>query len=91
MIDVYTGIIKAVFIMLGIVAGIVLLSRYAGKFKLPFRSEEQNYGLKKVGSLYLGYKKFISVVEVKDRVLVVGGGDKELFLLTEWKQEDKQP
>jgi flagellar biogenesis protein FliO len=91
MIDVYTGIIKAVFIMFGIVAGIVLLSRYAGKLKLPFRSQEQNYGLKKVGSLYLGYKKFISVVEVKDRVLVVGGGDKELFLLTEWKQEDKQP
>lgn len=91
MIDVYTGIIKVIFIMLGIVAAIVLLARYSGKFKLPFRTEEQNYGLKKVGSLYLGYKKFVSVIEVKDHVLVVGGGDKELFLLTEWKKEDKEP
>jgi flagellar biogenesis protein FliO len=91
MIDVYTGIIKVIFIMLGIVAAIVLLARYSDKFKLPFRTEEQNYGLKKVGSLYLGYKKFVSVIEVKDHVLVVGSGDKELVLLTEWKKEDKEP
>jgi flagellar biogenesis protein FliO len=90
MIDVYTGIIKVIFIMLGIIAGIVLLSRYAGKFKIPFRSEEHNYGLKKVGSLYLGYKKFVSVIEVKDHVLVIGGGDKELSLLARWKKEDIQ-
>jgi flagellar biogenesis protein FliO len=90
MIDVYIGIIKVLFIMLGIVAGIVLLSRYARKFKIPFRSEEQNYGLKKVGSLYLGYKKFVSVIEVRDHVLVIGGGDKELSLLAKWKKEDTQ-
>jgi flagellar biogenesis protein FliO len=90
MIDVYTGIIKVVFVMLGILAGIVLLARYSGKLKIPFRTEEQNYGLKKVGSLYLGYKKFVSVIEVKDHVLVVGVGDKELSLLAEWKKEETQ-
>jgi flagellar biogenesis protein FliO len=90
MIDIYTGIIKVIFVMLGIVACIVLLSRYAGKFKIPFSSEEHNYGLKKVGSLYLGYKKFVSVIEVKDHVLVIGGGDKELSLLAKWKKEDPQ-
>ena len=90
MIDIYMGIIKVFLIMLGIIAGIVLLSRYAGKFKIPFRSEDQNYGLKKVGSLYLGYKKFVSVIEVKNHVLVIGGGDKELSLLAKWKKEDTQ-
>lgn len=90
MIDIYTSIIKMIFIMLGIVAGIVLFARYAGKLKLPFRSEEQNYGMKKVGSLYLGYRKFVSVVEIKDHVLVIGGGDKELSLLAKWKKEDKE-
>jgi flagellar biogenesis protein FliO len=39
--------------------------------------------------MYLGYKKFISVVEVKDYVLVIGGGDKEISLLAKWKKEDK--
>jgi len=91
MIDIYTSIIKMIFIMLGIVAGIVLLARYSGKLKLPFRADEQNYGMKKVGSLYLGYRKFVSVVEIKDHVLVIGGGDKELSLLAKWKKEDKEP
>lgn len=91
MIDVYTGIIKMIFILLGIVAGIVFFARYSGKFKLPFRADEQNYGMKKIGSLYLGYKKFVSVVEINDHVLVIGGGDKEVSLLAKWKKEDKQP
>jgi flagellar biogenesis protein FliO len=90
MIEVYAGIVKVILIMLGIVAGIIVLTRYSGKFKFPLlRSQEQNYGLKKVGSMYLGYKKFISVVEVKDYVLVIGGGDKEISLLAKWKKEDK--
>jgi flagellar biogenesis protein FliO len=90
MIDVYTGVIKVIFVMLGIIAVIVLLARYSGKLKIPFRTETQNYGLKKVGSLYLGYKKVVSVIEVKDHVLVVGVGDKELSLLAEWKKEETQ-
>jgi len=90
MIDVYVGIIKVVLIMLGIIAGIIVFTRYAGKSKfLSLRSQDQSYGLKKVGSMYLGYKKFISVVEVKDYVLVIGGGDKEISLLAKWKKEDK--
>jgi flagellar biogenesis protein FliO len=40
-------------------------------------------------TIHLGYKKFISVVEVKDYVLVLGVGEKEMSLLTKWKKEDK--
>ena len=75
MMDVYTGIVKVILIMLGIIAAIILLSRYAGKFKIPLRQKNSHYGLKKVDSLYLGYKKFISVIEVKDYVLVIGLGE----------------
>jgi flagellar biogenesis protein FliO len=39
-------------------------------------------------TIHLGYKKFISVVEVKDYVLVLGVGEKEMSLLTKWKKED---
>jgi flagellar biogenesis protein FliO len=40
-------------------------------------------------TIHLGYKKFISVVEVKDHVLVLGVGEKEMSLLTKWKKEEK--
>jgi len=36
------------------------------------------------------YKKFISVVEIKDYVLVIGAGDKEMSLLAKWKKEGQQ-
>lgn len=88
MMDVYTGAAKVIFILIGIIAAIILFSRYAGKIKMPFKTEEQSYNIKKVGSLYMGYKKFISVVEINEHVLVVGGGDKELSLLAKWKKED---
>ncbi len=86
--DVYTGAAKVIFIMIGIIAAIILFSRYAGKIKMPFKTEEQGYSIRKVGSLYMGYKKFISVVEINNHVLVVGGGDKELSLLAKWEKED---
>lgn len=87
MMDVYMGIAKVILLMLGIVAAIILLSRYAGKFKFPLRPQNSGYGLKKVDSLYLGYKRFISVIEVKDYVLVVASGDKGMSLLAKWKKE----
>ena len=90
MMEMYAGIAKVFFIMLGIIAAIVLFSRYTGKFKIPFRSEEQNYNIKKVGSLTMGYRKFISAVEVNNHALVVGGGDKELPLLAKCKKEEPE-
>lgn len=86
--EMYLGIIKVIFIMAGMIAGIYLLSRYATK--MNFRLGPKNsssYGLKKVDTIYLGYKKFISVVEVKDHVLVIGAGEKEMSLLARWKKQ----
>ncbi len=85
--DMYLGIIKVIFIMAGMIAGIYLLSRYATKMNFRFGAKNASgYGLKKVDTIYLGYKKFISVVEVKDHVLVIGAGEKEMSLLARWKK-----
>jgi flagellar biogenesis protein FliO len=88
MMDVYLSIIKVILILLGIVAGMLLLYRYAGKLKLNLRPGQSEYKLNKPGSIYLGYKKFITVVEVNEHVFVVGVGDKEMTLLAKWKKAD---
>jgi hypothetical protein len=41
-----------------------------------------------VETVHLGYKKFVSVLEIRDRVLVIGVGEKEMSLLTEWRNEE---
>ena len=88
--DMYLGIIKVILIMAGMIAGIYLLKRYAAKMNLRFGAKSTSgYDLKKVDTIYLGYKKFISVVEVKDHVLVIGAGEKEMSLLARWKKQGK--
>jgi len=86
--DTYLGIIKVIFIMAALIAGIYLLSRYAGKLNLRFKPKgAADYGLKKVDTIYLAPRKFISVVEVRDHVLVIGAGEKEISLLATWRKE----
>jgi flagellar biogenesis protein FliO len=89
MMDTYLGLIKVVLILFGIVGAIVLLYRYAGKLKLNLKPGQSEYKLSKPASIYLGYKKSISVVEVNEHVLVVGVGDKEMTLLATWEKMDK--
>jgi flagellar biogenesis protein FliO len=84
------NILRVILVLIGIVAGMVFLYRLASKYKFDLiKPKGTGYGLKKVDTLHLGYKKFISVVEVKDHVLVLGIGEKEMSLLTKWKKEDK--
>lgn len=88
--NVYFGALKMLFVLAAMVAGIIILYRYSDKLKL-IGPKQKSHGLQKVDTLHLGYRKFISVVEVKDHVLVVGVGDKEVTLLAEWKKEDGNP
>jgi flagellar biogenesis protein FliO len=89
MMDTYLGIIKVILILFGIVGGMVLLFRYAGKLKLNLRPGQSEYKLNKPASIYLGYKKFISVVEVNEHVFVVGVGEREMTLLAKWEKVEK--
>jgi flagellar biogenesis protein FliO len=84
------NIMRVILVLIGIVAGMVFLYRLASKYNFNFKTKgTSEYGLKKSDTIHLGYKKFISVVEVKDYVLVLGVGEKEMSLLTKWKREDK--
>jgi flagellar biogenesis protein FliO len=89
MMDTYLSLIKVILILFGIVGAIVLLYRYSGKLKLNLKPGQSEYRLNKPASIYLGYKKSISVVEVNEHVLVVGVGDKEMTLLAKWEKTDK--
>lgn len=84
------NIMRVILVLIGIIAGMVFLYRLADKYKFNFKPKATTeYSLKKMDTIHLGYKKFISVVEVKNYVLVLGVGEKEMSLLTKWKKEDK--
>jgi flagellar biogenesis protein FliO len=89
--DLLLGTIRTVLVLAGIVAAILLMYRYSGKLKLNLKPKDRIYGLKRVDTLTLGYKKFVSVIEVKDHVLVLGVGEKEISLLARWRKEDGTP
>ena len=85
----YLSVIKMFLLVVAFACGILLFYRYSGKLKLG--SSSKSHSLNKVETIHLGYKKYVSVLEVRDRVLVVGVGEKELSLLAEWKNEEKAP
>ena len=86
--NIYFSTIKMLLVVLAMVCVIVLFFRYSGKLKLklPVRSS----GLQKVETIHLGYRKFVSVMEIKDHVLVVGVGEKEISLLASWRREEEK-
>ena len=80
------SVIKMLLVVAVIACGILVFLRYGNRLKL--RPDGKRYGLQKVETVHLGYKKFVSVVEIRDRVLVIGVGEKEMSLLTEWRNEE---
>ena len=89
MMEGYFNIMRVILVLIGIVAAMVFLYRYGSKYKFNLKTRGTDYGLKKMDTVHLGYKKFVSVLEVKDYVLVLGIGEKELSLLAKWKKEEK--
>jgi flagellar biogenesis protein FliO len=83
----YFSVIKMLLVVVVLGCAVVLFYRYGDKLK--FRPLSKSYGLQKVETIHLGYKKFVSVVEIRNRVLVIGVGEKEISLLAEWANEEK--
>ena len=83
--NIYLSTIKMLLVVVAMVCGIILFFRYSGKLrlKLPMR----NSGPQRVETIHLGYRKFVSVLEVRNHVLVIGVGEKDLSLLAQWEQE----
>jgi flagellar biogenesis protein FliO len=84
----YTDFIKVILVLLGLLGCLGLLYKFMGKYKGNWKSKNKGYGLKRVETIPLGYKKFISVVEIRDQVLVVGVGQDAISLLAQWKKEE---
>ena len=86
----FTQIIRVVLALIAVVAFMLVLYKYAGKFKLNLNLKQKTtpYALRKLDMIHLGYRKFVSVVEVKDQILVIGMGEKELSLLARWTKEE---
>ena len=88
----YTQIIRVVLALIAVVAFMLILYRYAGKlkFNLNLKQKTTPYGLRKLDMIHLGYRKFVSVVEIKDQILVIGMGEKELSLLARLTKEENE-
>ncbi len=87
--NIYVQMIRVILVLAAVVATMFFLYKYAGKFKFNMvKQKESANSLKKIDMIHLGYKKFISVVEVNNRVLVIGVGEKDLSLLAQWTKED---
>jgi flagellar biogenesis protein FliO len=86
--SIYFSAVKMLLALAAMVFVAGVLYRYMGKWRVSLAPKGKSYGLQKVETVHLGYKKFVSVLEVKDHVLVIGVGDKEMALLTQWKKEE---
>ncbi|MCX7856695.1 MAG: flagellar biosynthetic protein FliO [Deltaproteobacteria bacterium] len=88
--ELYLGIIKVSLFLLGVTGILIIIKRYG--FRLSFNPEkkDEHRGLKKLDTVHLGYRKFVSVLEIKDRILVVGVSEKEICLLTQWKKDGNE-
>ena len=89
--SIYISALKMLLALAAMVFVALVCYRYMGKWRLNLQPRGQRYGLQKTETIHLGYRKFISIVEVSGRVLVIGVGDKEMALLTEWKKEEESP
>jgi flagellar biogenesis protein FliO len=85
--NIYLSAIKMLLVLGAMVFGGLALYRYMGKWRVGQGSGNRGHGLSRVETIHLGYRKFVSVLEVRNRVLVIGVGEKELALLAQWEKE----
>ena len=84
----YGEFIKVLLVLLGLLGCLGILYKVMGKYKGNWNSKGVAYRLRRVETIPLGYKKFISVVEIRDQVLVIGVGQDTISLLARMKKED---
>jgi flagellar biogenesis protein FliO len=85
--NIYVSSLRMLVALAVVVIGIIILYRYSNKLK--FNIKDREHTVQKIDTIHLGYRKFVSVLQVKDRLLVLGVGDKEMCLLADLKSEEK--
>ncbi len=89
--EMYGDFIKVILVLVGLLGCLGLLYKVMAKYKGNWNSRSSGYGLRRIETIPLGYKKFISVVEIRDQILVVGVGQDSISLLAQLKKEDEAP
>jgi len=85
--ETYLYIIKLVLFLIAFICAGLIFYRYKDKLKPSLLRQNNTVGLKKRDTLYLGYKKFITLVEFENYSFLIGVGDKEISILHAWKRE----
>lgn len=87
--NIYIAFAKVIFVLLAMLAALVVFHRYAGKFRLNLNMKGRagDSAIRKGETIHLGYRKFLSVVEVRDRVFLLAVGQDQVSLLHQWKKE----
>lgn len=90
--EIYVNLIKVILLLLGMLGVMALLYRFLGKQKglLPFAGRKTGGYVKKLETVHMGNRKFLSVVEVKDHILVIGVGQENMVLLAQWPKAEKE-
>ncbi len=86
--EMYGDFIKVILVLVGLLGCLGLLYKVMAKYKGNWNPKGTGYGLRRVETIPLGYKKFISVVEIRDQILVIGVGQDTISLLAQLKKEE---
>lgn len=85
--SVYIAFAKVILILLAMLGILAVLHRYAGRFRLNLKPRSGGSVIKKGETIHLGYRKFLSVVEVRDHIFLLAVGQEQVSLLFHWKKE----
>ncbi|MDW8002906.1 MAG: flagellar biosynthetic protein FliO [Deltaproteobacteria bacterium] len=88
--ELYLGLLKVLFFFLGMIGILVLVKKTGLKFYFGSEKKDGDRYLKKLDTVHLGYKKFVTVLEVDDRILVLGVSEKEISVLCHWRKEGRE-
>jgi flagellar biogenesis protein FliO len=62
----------------------------AGRLKLNLKLQSGDAAIKKGETIHLGHRKFLSVVDVKDRTFLLAIGQDQVSLLYHWEKEKRE-
>lgn len=88
--NVYIAFAKVILVLLAMLGVLAALHRYAGRFNLNLKPRSGDAAIKKGETIHLGYRKFLSVIEVRDRVFLLAVGQDQVSLLYHWEKGRKE-
>ena len=81
-----TGYLWRILIYIVIISGVIYLAGKLLKSKLLGKREGKHMGL--IEQLFLGSKRHLSLVEVKDKIILLGVTSNQITKIKEWNKEE---